>query len=195
MRTDLLLIHSGVSTLLRITPDPTPGDEPVVAESEGLVTVANPCLSGGTLDIFLEAVLPPALVYVFGDTPVAHAMGTVGASLGYQVMEVTDPATPVPGDTRGVVVASHGRDEEPVLRAALDAGVPYVAMVASRKRAAGVLADMGLSGDLTADDPVCGMQVAVVADAVTYEHAGRTWYLCAPGCRTAFAEAPERYGA
>jgi len=39
-----------------------------------------------------------------------------------------------------VVVASHGRDEEAVLDAALAAGVPYVGLVASRKRGEAVVA-------------------------------------------------------
>jgi xanthine dehydrogenase accessory factor len=40
-----------------------------------------------------------------------------------------------PGDA-AVVVASHGRHEEPALRRALADGVPYVGLVASRRRGA-----------------------------------------------------------
>src|SRR5690606_40978541 len=43
-----------------------------------------------------------------------------------------------------VVVASHGHHEPEVLRAALAAGVPYVALVASPKRGAAVLAELAL---------------------------------------------------
>jgi xanthine dehydrogenase accessory factor len=42
-------------------------------------------------------------------------------------------------------------------------------------------------------DPVCGMTVAVVLDALTLEHGGRQWYFCGPGCRDAFAADPDRY--
>src|SRR5690348_374733 len=45
----LRLLATGESTLLRITPTGA-GPDP---DDEGLVTVANPCLSGGTLEIFL----------------------------------------------------------------------------------------------------------------------------------------------
>jgi xanthine dehydrogenase accessory factor len=38
-----------------------------------------------------------------------------------------------------LVVAAHGRDERAILRAALEAGVPYVGLVASRKRGGAVL--------------------------------------------------------
>src|SRR2546421_10847030 len=129
----LRLFATGESTLLRITPS-GPGPDP---DGEGLVTVANPCLSGGTLEIFLEAMVPPPLVVVLGDAPVARALAEVGAALGYEMVRATES---IPPDTAAVVVASHGRDEEPVLVAALRAGVPYVALVASRRRAAGGLA-------------------------------------------------------
>jgi xanthine dehydrogenase accessory factor len=127
------------SVLLRITPGPAAaGPAP-----PGTVTVDNPCLSGGTLEIFLEAVMPATLVHVFGDTPIARGLVTVGAAAGYDVAAVTDPAATIPAGTAAVVVASHGHDELPVLRAALAAEVPYVALVASPKRGAAVLAELG----------------------------------------------------
>jgi xanthine dehydrogenase accessory factor len=131
----LRLLATGESTLLRITPS---GSDPD-SDGEGRVTVANPCLSGGTLEIFLEAMVPPPLVVVLGDEPVARALAEVGAALGYEMVRATES---IPPDTAAVVVASHGRDEEPVLVAALRAGVPYVALVASRRRADAVLAGL-----------------------------------------------------
>jgi xanthine dehydrogenase accessory factor len=131
----LLQLASGESTLLRISPSPVDG-------GDGLVAVANPCLSGGTLDIFLETMIPPPLVHVFGATPVAQALAELGGPLGYAVVTTADPATPIPPDAVAVVVASHGRDEEPVLTAALIGGVPYVALVASRKRGTAVLSTL-----------------------------------------------------
>jgi xanthine dehydrogenase accessory factor len=139
----LRLLASGQSTLLRIT-----AADPPAPSAEGMVTVANPCLSGGTLDIFLEAMVPPPLVYVFGDAPVARALAAAGAAIGYEMRAggLADGETAgtqaVPPDADAVVVASHGRDEPPVLAAALRAGVPYVALVASRRRGAAVLADL-----------------------------------------------------
>ncbi len=60
-------IETGESVVLRITPDETAvgGDRP------GHVTAVNPCLSGGTLEIFLEPVLPAPLVAIFGEGPIA----------------------------------------------------------------------------------------------------------------------------
>jgi xanthine dehydrogenase accessory factor len=135
------LLDSGESTLLRITP--AAGESEVAVE--GLVTVGNPCLSGGTLEIFLEAMLPPALVYVFGDAPVARALVSVGAAVGYEVRATTDPGQAFPPDTAAVIVASHGRDEEAALTAAVRAGVRYVGLVASRRRGGAVLAGLDLT--------------------------------------------------
>ncbi|MGN9839839.1 XdhC family protein [Nonomuraea sp. H19] len=98
--------------------------------------MGQPCLSGGTLEIFLEAVLPPVLVHVYGDSPIARAFTAVG----YQLEARADPPAAIADDTSAVLVASHGVAEEPVLRAALAKGVPYIGLIAGRKRGAAVLA-------------------------------------------------------
>ncbi|UBU17324.1 XdhC family protein [Nonomuraea gerenzanensis] len=128
----LRLMGTGGATLLRITPE-----EDAPREEEGLVAVGQPCLSGGTLEIFLESVSPPRLVRVHGDSPIARAFAAVGQAMGYTV----EPGPgPIAADTTAVLVASHGVGEEPVLREALAAGVPYVGLIASRRRGAAVLA-------------------------------------------------------
>ncbi len=128
----LRTLRAGESTLLRITPHPE------TTAAEGLVSAWNPCLSGGTLDIFLEAVIPPALVHVFGAGPVARALESVGAAAGFAITRTDDPSAAIAPDAVAVVVASHGRDERQVLAAALRAGVPYVGLIAGRRRGAAV---------------------------------------------------------
>ena len=128
----LALLDSRESLLLRISP--TEEDQ-----QPGKLTVMNPCLSGGTLEIFLEPMIPAPLVAVYGDTPIAHALAALGTALGYEIVAWTDAIGP---DSAAVVVASHGRDEETVLDAALAAGVPYVGLVASRKRGEAVVASL-----------------------------------------------------
>lgn len=145
----LRLLSDGSSLLLRITP--TDSDFATAAAGpapEGLMVVGNPCLSGGTLDIFLESVLPATLVHVFGDAPIARALSTVAEAAGFAVAATTDPTLAIAGDTSAVVVASHGRDEEAVLAAALRAGVPYVGLVASPRRGAAVLAALDVPAEL-----------------------------------------------
>jgi xanthine dehydrogenase accessory factor len=133
------LLGTGQSTLLRITPDEGSAER----VEDGVVTVGNPCLSGGTLEIFLEAQLPPALVVISGDAPVARALVSVGRVIGYDARAVR-AGEPVPEDAEAVIVASHGRDEETVLRAALAAEARYIGLIASPRRGAAVLAALGL---------------------------------------------------
>ncbi|KFI54004.1 HAD-IC family P-type ATPase [Bifidobacterium callitrichos] len=45
----------------------------------------------------------------------------------------------------------------------------------------------------TATDPVCGMTVAVNADAITREHDGRTYYFCGEHCAKNFDKAPQLF--
>ena len=47
---------------------------------EGAVTVENPCLSGGAIEVFLEPVVPAPRVLVVGDTPIAAALLRWGPS-------------------------------------------------------------------------------------------------------------------
>ena len=136
----MALLDSQESLLLRITPTPE-------ASSPGKLTVHNPCLSGGTLEIFLEPVVPAPRLVVVGTSPTAHAIIRLSAGLGY-VATSWDGA--VPPDAAAVIVASHGHDEEEALVAALRADTPYVGLVASRKRAEAVLAALGLCPSLTA---------------------------------------------
>ncbi|HZM29246.1 MAG TPA: XdhC family protein [Acidimicrobiales bacterium] len=131
----LSLLDSGDSLLLRIQPEeggtPTGPDR-----AGGALTVVNPCLSGGTLEIFLEPVVPAPTVAVVGESPIAATLADLAPRVGLQVVQG------VPADLTALVVASHGRDEEDALVAALRAGVPYVGLVASPKRGAAVVADL-----------------------------------------------------
>jgi xanthine dehydrogenase accessory factor len=135
-------LAAGQSTLLRITPAAASEPGFSAQSGEGLVTIGNPCLSGGTLDIFLEVMRPPMLVHVFGDSPVSRALAELGKPMGWDVRPTTDAREPILPDATAVVVASHGVDEEPVLAAALRADVPYVGLVASRRRGGAVVSGL-----------------------------------------------------
>src|SRR3954447_13263228 len=76
----LRALETGEPLVLRIVP----GDSEAPAE-EGAVTVQNPCLSGGALEIYLEPSLPSPRVGVVGDTPIALALVSLGEGLGYEV--------------------------------------------------------------------------------------------------------------
>jgi len=230
----LRVLETRRSVLLRIRPGEGSGEE-----SDGLIVVDNPCLSGGSLDIFLEAVIPALLIHVYGDSPIARALTLVGRAAGYDVVaaEAFAAGATMPADLAAVIVASHGRDGEEALAAAVRAEVPYVALVASRKRGDAVLAEAGVAREQVhspagldigaktpadvaisilaelilvraasasnmdntsqkaavtvmevgvAIDPICQMEVAMTADAITAERDGQIYYFCGPGCKRAF---------
>ena len=47
--------------------------------------------------------------------------------------------------------------------------------------------------ELAEIDPVCGMKVLPEKAAASVDHAGRTWYFCAQGCKTKFEADPGKY--
>jgi xanthine dehydrogenase accessory factor len=130
------VLETGDAVVLRLMPGA--GGENV---EDGIVVEHNPCLSGGTMEIFLEPQLPAARILVAGDAPIARAVAEVAAAAGYDV--VRHDLQPEASDA-AVIVASHGDAEEQLLAQALEAGVGYVALVASDKRGAAVRESLDL---------------------------------------------------
>lgn len=134
--TALSTLSSGEAVLLRITPEPEDDDQP------GKLTVHNHCLSGGTLEIFLEPELPATLVAVIGSSPIALALHRLGTAAGFAV-QASDGQ--VPQGAAAVVIAAHGHGDEPrMIRAALDAGAGYVGLIASPRRGGAVVGMLDL---------------------------------------------------
>ncbi|WP_433809753.1 XdhC family protein [Actinomadura scrupuli] len=132
-------LRDGQAVLLRVLPE----DERSFPDSPGAKIVVNPCLSGGALEIFLQPLLPPPVIWVVGESPIAMAVAELARPLDFVVRPASHQQGPV--DATAVVIASHGRDEAATIRAALDAGVGFIALVAGRRRGAAVLAEMRLS--------------------------------------------------
>jgi xanthine dehydrogenase accessory factor len=148
-------IETGQPLLLRIMPDADgPADESAtiageeIANDDGVVTVQNPCLSGGAIEMFLEPFLPSPRMLVAGESPIAGALLALAPHLGLEPVDVSgaiEPVGPVSGDL-ALVVAAHGRDELATLRAGVEAGIPYIGLVASPKRGVAVLAELREAG-------------------------------------------------
>jgi xanthine dehydrogenase accessory factor len=143
----LIALDRGEPVLLKILPDGEEfGVDGGVAVSDGAVTVRNPCLSGGAIEVFLEPTPPAPRVLVVGDTPIAAAVRRIGAELDLEMVAVgVEGPEPQAGDL-AVIVAAHGRDELHSLRRGLEAQIPYVGLVASPKRGAGVVEDLRADG-------------------------------------------------
>jgi YHS domain-containing protein len=44
-----------------------------------------------------------------------------------------------------------------------------------------------------AKDPICGMNVDEKTAKIKSEHKGKTYYFCAPGCKSTFDKNPAKY--
>ena len=118
----------GKPRFVSLSPDPQP--------RPGVLALPMTCHSGGTVDIYLEPVLPAPRLMLFGQSPCARALAWLGEVMGYSVEPVQDPAEP-PAPRSGAtfaVVATMGENDEDALAAALAARPSYVGVVASRKR-------------------------------------------------------------
>jgi xanthine dehydrogenase accessory factor len=140
----LRVLETGEPLLLRILPGDEEGQ---AAREEGAVTVKNPCLSGGALEIFLEPHLPAPTLRVIGDSPFAHALADLGERAGFAVEASPRGGAPRPDDA-ALVVASHGHEEEPALTVALREGIPYVGLVASERRGEAVRDSLDLPDEV-----------------------------------------------
>jgi xanthine dehydrogenase accessory factor len=135
---------------------------PSSSEGEGrgggdALTFATTCPSGGSLEIFLEPRLPRPLLLVFGASPAARTLVTLGAQVGFRTCAVHPGARPedfaadlvlpsldlapaAPGGDTWAVVATMGHYDEDALEAALAYPDVDVALVASGRRTAAVMA-------------------------------------------------------
>ncbi|MEU9740179.1 XdhC family protein [Micromonospora chersina] len=129
-------LRDGTTLLLRVLPDGTA----TFPDTPGARVVVNPCHSGGGIEIFLRPVLPVPVLGLAGSTPISAAVATLAAFLDFEVSTSGDYA----GAT-AVVVAGLGKGEQDAIRSALDAGVGFVALVASRKRGAALLDELALT--------------------------------------------------
>lgn len=113
------------------------------------------CHSGGTIELFVDPVLPPPRLVVIGNSPVAHALSVLAPRVGLQVLvvahngkveEFPDAQSVIASDdTAGlktkiaagafVVVATQGQRDLQGLRAALELHARKIFFVASSRKA------------------------------------------------------------
>lgn len=135
----LNVLESGEALLLRVLPEG--GD--AFPDRPGAHAVVNPCLSGGAIEVFLEPKIPAPQLTIVGSTPIAEALAQFGTQLGYRIEHVPNGVPKATGSL-AVLISSHGRHEEDSIRAALDAEVGFIGLVASSIRGAAVIDSLDL---------------------------------------------------
>ena len=157
LRTVRQALRDGRARMIRIAPDADAAEGGALRELNDVLEFGMACHSGGTLELFIDPVLPQARLTVIGDSPVAAALADLAPRVGLQVSVVahglaTGPADPrfagaqliasddlaalallAPGSF--VVVATQGRRDVQGLRAALALQARQVWLVASGRKA------------------------------------------------------------
>lgn len=130
---------------------------------DGVRFANNMCPSKGTMDVFVEPVLPHPSLVILGASPVALSLAGQARALGYHVTLAAPAddiaATPdadvvvdgfVPADLtearRFVVVSTQGKGDEAALKAALAVPAEYHAFVGSRRKMATLRAKLTADG-------------------------------------------------
>lgn len=102
-------------------------------EAEGVKIATNMCPSQGTMDIFVEPVLPPNNLLILGNSPVALALEEIAKRFGFSCIPVKEYDS-LPEDAGFIVISTQGSGDLIALKAALNTKSNYIAFVGSRKK-------------------------------------------------------------
>ncbi len=126
---------------------------------------------GGTLEIFIEPVLPPALLYIFGAGHVAYNLYKVATIAGFEVVVIDDRESyanrerfpeareviaddfdtvtariAVPESSYIVIVTRGHRDDMRILRWAINANARYLGMIGSKRKTISIYKELEKEG-------------------------------------------------
>lgn len=144
-------LADGRARLIRIAP----AEDGDVRELDDVLEFGMACHSGGTLELFVDPLLPRAQLVIVGDSPVAAALAGLAPRVGLQVTVLAqgadaarfpDAAQVIASDDAAevaariapgafVVVATQGRRDVQGLRAALALQARQLSFVASARKA------------------------------------------------------------
>jgi xanthine dehydrogenase accessory factor len=152
----LKALQDGRPRMVRISPSSP--------EEEGIVAYNMTCHSGGTLDVYIEPVLPKPHILIMGRSPVGQTLARLAKVMNYAVSVAARGAEQesypevdrvqadlnlselkVGGQTF-IVVSTQGECDEDALENALRTNASYVAFIASKAKAAKVLQYVGERG-------------------------------------------------
>ncbi|WP_159948909.1 XdhC/CoxI family protein [Rhizobium sp. 18065] len=158
-------IRDGQPRLISIQPEDLldvkqvkPGEQ-----KDGIFYARNMCPSQGTMDVFVEPVLPRPHLIIFGASPVAVALADIAGRMGFFItlcapaadrpaFGVVDrnidgfdlPAGVASGDF--IVIATQGRGDSAAMKAVLGVTARYIGFVGSTKKFAALRRDFEVSG-------------------------------------------------
>jgi xanthine dehydrogenase accessory factor len=153
-------------------------------EREGVFYAKNSCPSQGTMDVFVEPVLPSPRLLILGASPVAVALAKLAPSMGFAVSVAAAPdehqrfdagvshvlslsPPKEAGDDAYVVISTQGAGDRGALKSAAAMDARYRAFVGSRRKAETLkseLAKEGVSEEaLTAIKAPAGLDISAIS--------------------------------
>lgn len=160
LRAAAAALADGQPRLISVSPEDVLTAQGVTAGQvrDGVQFARNMCPSKGTMDVFIEPMIPKPEVVVFGVSPVALALLHLAPQFGFAcagsaaagdlaafaagTRSFADHAIPPGNADRYLVVATQGRGDEVALRAALTTPATYRALVGSRAKTAALTAKL-----------------------------------------------------
>jgi xanthine dehydrogenase accessory factor len=155
-------------------------------ETNGVFFAKNSCPSQGTMDIFIEPVLPQPKLLILGASPVAVALAKLAPTFGFAVtvaagLNDLDRFGPGPARLEGVgpppdagqgafvVISTQGAGDRAALKAAAAMPAHYRAFVGSRRKAETLRRELAAEG--VAEDALAAVKAPAGLDisAITSE--------------------------
>ena len=144
LREAMRAMADGEPRLLCLSPDAASARRP------GMLALPMTCDSGGTVEIYVEPVLPVSRLVLVGSSPAVRVLARIGRAMGYRVVVVDPDAdeTEFPDAERiernlspdavprgaYVLVATMGERDVDAIAAAAARAPAYLGVIASRKR-------------------------------------------------------------
>jgi xanthine dehydrogenase accessory factor len=158
IREALKAIEEGSPRLVRIAPSESKEPE------NGTVHYSMTCHGGGSLQVYVEPVLPKRKLLIFGRSPAAQCLSRLGKTVGYAIAVVAPKASRdkfpdadfvaqefgmagmrITPETF-IVVATQGEHDQEALEMALQTDARYISFIASHAKAQKVIALLSEKG-------------------------------------------------
>ncbi len=142
-------LKDGNPRLVRISPGGKDAPKP------GVIDYKMTCQSGGSVEVYIEPVLPKPQLFIMGKSQVAMALCRLGKAMDYPVTIFAKDAEPLAfpdadviletllteeqiNQTTCIIVCTQGENDEDALEQAIQSGATYISFVASRKKGSAV---------------------------------------------------------
>ncbi|MEM8909108.1 MAG: XdhC family protein [Bacteroidota bacterium] len=140
-------LKDGKPRLVKISPEKSNAEQ-----QKGVIEYRMTCQSGGSVDIYIEPILPRPQILIMGKSHVAMALSRLAKAMDYPIQVFASGVDPVafpdadqvvetglkPNFVQAntcIVVCTQGENDEQALKQALESGAEYVSFVASRRKA------------------------------------------------------------